>query len=294
MILQTLHSHTGEFMETADSETTQIIDLSALRDGSQRKPRKERVDLYEVSADNMAGDSIPGLIRHHNEDNFACCAKPDGHLSLAITADGIGGGEFGEIASFLCVSNMIREWRKFSAKYQDTVWETAQSFLTGSLERTNSLVYQYSCEKGVHMGTTVAAILFADRYAVIANAGDSRVYRLRNNELEMLSTDHTPVAEALSRGEISLEEARRSPFRHTITRAIGVEETLVPQIRIVDHFPGDSYLLCTDGLTIHVPDEEIRQEMEACYDPVQCVDHLLRRALRGGAHDNVTIISIFA
>lgn len=281
-------------METPDDEITQAIDLAALRGEIPRKPKRERIDLYEVSAENISAESLPGLIRKHNEDSFACCTKPDGHLSLAVVADGIGGSEKGEVASSSCVALLIREWRKFSSRYTDTTWENAQEFLSQTLFDANDLIYKDSIKKKIPMGTTVAAIQFADRYAVIANAGDSRVYRLRDHELQQLSTDHTPVAEALTRGEITEQEAMQSPFRHAITRAIGVTEFTSPQFCIVDHQPGDCYLLCSDGLTLHVSDEEIRQDMDACYDPVQCVDHLIKKAYRGGAHDNVTIISIFA
>lgn len=281
-------------MEIPDNETTQAIDLAALRGGVGRKPKKERFDLYAVTSDSMMGDTMPGLVRTNNEDSFICCTKPDGHLSLAVVADGIGGGDYGEIASSASTAAMIREWRKFAKKYVDTTWENAQEFLLHAIAEANSQVYRISLERDIRMGTTVAAIQFADRYAVIANAGDSRVYRLRNHELEMLSTDHTQVAEAVQRGEISLNDAVKSPNRHTITRALGVVEFMAPQIRVVDHKPGDCYLVCSDGLTIHVTDDEIRQEMDSCYDPTQCVDHLMRRTLQAGAHDNVTIISIFA
>jgi protein phosphatase len=158
----------------------------------------------------------------------------------------------------------------------------------------NSLVYKAALQKNIQMGTTIAAIQFADRYAVIANAGDSRVYRLRDEQLELLSTDHTPAAEAFARGEMTWEEAQISPLRNRITRAIGVAEFAVPQLRVVDHKPGDCYLLCSDGLTAHVSDSEILQEMASCCDPHQCVDHLMKRTLCGGATDNTTIISIFA
>ena len=280
-------------MENPDDEITQAIDLAALRGEPARKPKRKKFDLYEIHTDSMAADSLPGLVRKNNEDCYACCTKPDGHLSLTIIADGIGGSEKGEVASSACVSSMIKAWRKFSSQFEDTTWENAQEFLVHAVIDANELIYKASLQDKIPMGTTIAAIQFADRYAIIANAGDSRVYRLRNHELEQLSTDHTPVAEALFKGEISKNEAINSPMRHTITRAIGVTEFAAPQIRVVDHQPGDCYLLCSDGLTLHVPDEEIKQEMDACYDPVQCVDHLIKKTLLRGAHDNVTIISIF-
>ena len=226
-------------MEIPDNEITQARDLAALRDESIRKPKRKKFDLYEVTADTMAGDTMSGLIRRHNEDAFACCAKPDGYLSLAVIADGIGGRKQGEVASSACVATMIKAWRKFSSKYTDTTWENAQDFLIHAVMDANDLVYKTSLQKNVQMGTTIAAVQFADRYAVIANAGDSRVYRLRDHQLELLSTDHTPAAEAFARGEMTWEEAQVSPLRNRITRAIGVSEFAVPQLRVVDHKPGD-------------------------------------------------------
>ena len=281
-------------MEIRDNEATQIIDLAALRGEAPRKPKKEKIDLYEVTPDNMFGDTIPGLVRPNNEDCFACCARPDGHLSMAVVADGIGGGDCGEIASAACVAGLVRAWRKFSAKYKDVTWENAQKFLADSIEEVGAGIYRDSLKRQIRMGTTVAALLFADRYAIVANAGDSRVYRLRDKQLEQISTDHTVVAEALAKGKIKQEQVESCPFRHAITRAAGLAETVNPQIRIVDHLPGDGYLLCSDGLTLHVPDSEIRKEMDSCYDPVECVEHLIKTTLRAGAHDNVTIISVFA
>ena len=102
------------------------------------------------------------------------------------------------------------------------------------------------------------------------------------------------MEEALSRGEISPNEAEISPLRHTITRAVGVAEYANAQILVTDHQPGDCYLLCSDGLTTHVDDLEIGREMDICYDPEQCVSHLVKAALRGGGHDNITVISVFA
>ena len=281
-------------MDIRDSETTQVIDLAALRGDVPRKPKKEKVDLYEVTSDNMFGDTIPGLVKPQNEDCFACCTKADGHLSMAVVADGIGGGDCGEVASADCIAGLVCAWRKFTAKYPDTTWENAQKFLADSIEEVNSRIYEDSIKRRISMGTTVAALLFADRYAVIANAGDSRVYRLRDKQLELLSTDHTVVAEALANGTIKPELAAVSPLRHVITRAVGIVEAANPQIRVVDHRPGDSFLLCSDGLTLHVPDPEIQREMDSCYDPVECVEHLLKATLRAGAQDNVTVISVFA
>ena len=277
-----------------DSDKTQVIDLAALRGEPPRKPKREKLDLYEVTPDNMFGDTIPGLVRPNNEDSFACCSRPDGHLSMAVVADGISGSDGGELASTACIAGMVRSWRSFTAKYQDTTWENAQRFLSDTIRNVNSAICRDAAKRNVTMGTTVAALLFADRYAVIANAGDSCVYRLRDHQLELLSTEHTVAAEALIKGEITPEQLETFPFRHTITRAVGVSEKEKPQIRVTDHQPGDGYLLCSDGLTLHVPDEEIRREMDSCYEPRECVEHLIRTTLRGGARDNVTIISVFA
>lgn len=281
-------------MDNPESEITQVIDLAALREEAAARQKQIRLDLYEVLAESMAGDTHPGLVRKHNEDCFACCTKPDGHLSFAVVADGVGGSDDGEIASSACIAFLIQAWRKFSSTYTDTTWENAQEFLVHAIMDANETVYKIALEKDTLMGTTLAAILFADRYVLVANAGDSRVYRLRNHTLEQLSTDHTAIAEALARGEISEQEAADSPYRHTITRAIGAGEFIVPQICVTDHLPGDCFLICSDGLTSHLSDEEIAFEMDSCYDPVQCVDHLMKQTLKKGAFDNLTIISVFA
>ena len=145
-------------MDIPDSETTQAIDLAALRGEYPRKPKREKFDLYEVSADNVYADSLIGLVRQNNEDCYACCTKKDGHLSMLAVADGIGGSDSGELASSICIAALVRAWRAFTKKYQDTTWEDAQNFLMNAIDTANEIVYRESLLRNNQMGTTVAVL----------------------------------------------------------------------------------------------------------------------------------------
>lgn len=139
------------------------------------------------------------------------------------------------------------------------------------------------------MGTTLSVMWRADRYMYIAHVGDSRIYRLRENKLEQITEDHSLVGEFVRAGLITKEEARVHPRRNIITRALGTEGDNTPDLLAADYFPTDRFLLCTDGLTGMVSDDEIERVLLE-NDIEDAADQLLAMALDAGGNDNVTLI----
>lgn len=255
-----------------------------------------KVDLYAVNADDIACDSHPGFVRAENEDSFLYCTRADGHGSLAAVADGVGGQMKGAEASRFCLSLLLREWGAFLHKESSPDPETVRTFLAEAAERINRAVFQRAIDQKLpeHMCTTLALVMFAGKSAVLLHAGDSRIYRLREDRMERLTRDHTFVNDLVSAGLLNGEEAESHPYSHVLSRSIGASETLEPDVQICDHQPGDRFLLCSDGLTCHVSDSEIQNALASSYEPSQTVRILMDLALQRGGRDNITIVCVFA
>jgi serine/threonine protein phosphatase PrpC len=142
------------------------------------------------------------------------------------------------------------------------------------------------------MGTTVAAVLITHNTATIAHAGDSRVYLLRNGSVELLTNDHSVVAEQVRAGAIPQEMAPRSPYQNYLTRALGPSEEVQPDVREISVHDGDLFLLTTDGLTGPVSEEEIRDIVDKCLNLTDACLLLVDQAKRNGSTDNITCVLV--
>jgi protein phosphatase len=143
------------------------------------------------------------------------------------------------------------------------------------------------------MGTTLSALLIAGNFAVTAHVGDSRIYRLREDRLVQLTTDHNFVQEMIAEGDLAPEAAATHPLRGMLTRAVGTQAPLEEvESRILDAAPGDRFLLCSDGLHAMVSSDEIAATLISGIDPKQAAEGLLDAALRNGGRDNITVITI--
>jgi serine/threonine protein phosphatase PrpC len=220
-----------------------------------------------------------GLRREHNEDTYYA----DAELGLWLVADGMGGHEYGEVASALARDTVVRE-----------ISEGAQ--LAQAVQRADEEIIHHSSKKAeaLPMGTTIAAIRMRDNDYEICWVGDSRIY-MWNGELKQLSQDHSYVQELIQQGAITHEQARTHPHRNVVTQALGVTDPQSLRVETIRGTlaPGMQILLCSDGLTEEVDDKDIaavlaRQELSA----QECVDHLILAALDGGGSDNVTVILI--
>ena len=219
-----------------------------------------------------------GLVRGHNEDNFAAISP------LFVVADGMGGHEAGEVASAIAVETML------SAIPQ----KTDPQALSQAVVDANLAVIQAAADgRGKPgMGTTLtAATIFGDEL-VIAQVGDSRAYLLHDGALQRLTRDHSLVAELVHQGRITEEEARYHPQRSVITRALGSDPGMHPDIYSLNLSRGDKLMLCSDGLYSMVDDEQIAEVMRRESNPQACCDALVNDAISAGGLDNVTVIVV--
>ena len=219
-----------------------------------------------------------GLRRELNEDTYYA----DGVLGLWLVADGIGGHEFGEVASALARDAVVREVRA-GRNLTDAIRSADEDIIRQSRRRADSLP----------MGTTVVALRVSENNRFeLAWVGDSRAY-LWNGQLRQLSSDHSYVQELIDQGAITPEQARSHPHRNVVTQALGVTdpeslkvETISGELR-----PGFQILLCSDGLTEEVDDAAIAALLaQTDLSAQECVDLLVSSALDGGGSDNVTVV----
>jgi protein phosphatase len=233
-----------------------------------------------------------GRVRENNEDKHEFYLTEDeGELatrgSVFVVCDGMGGHEAGQIASEVAIKTFLEAYRSHPAEDPGVA---AAAGVAGANRYVNYLAKINVNRKG--MGTTLSSLMIIQDQAVIAHVGDSRVYLLRNGMLKQVTTDHTWVEETVAQGILSREEAEVHPYRHMITRAVGVEEALQCDVFIEQLEAGDRFVLCSDGLTNHVTDEGIREALGGSGHPCAIAIDLVNRALADGGSDNVTAVVV--
>lgn len=241
----------------------------------------------------MAGQTDTGRAREHNEDAISW----DLERGLALLADGMGGHNAGDVASRMTLESLNATLlpaldKPLRLRPNKGVSKHA-TLLRRAVNRANTAVFDYASAnpecKG--MGTTVVAALFYADKVVVAHVGDSRLYRLRGNELSQITQDHSLVQELLAKGAISEEEAEDNPYSHVITRAVGIRGRLTAEVQELDAAPGDVYLLCSDGLTDLVADAQIGETLLAAGGNWQrAAQHLIDLANQLGGHDNISVV----
>jgi protein phosphatase len=242
----------------------------------------------------MASCSDTGQVRSHNEDSVLANAP----LGLAVLADGMGGYNAGEVASGMATAVLGSELEHaYASRAPETVAEDGQPYarevLSGVIARTNTAIYQAAQSQPQYagMGTTLVAVQFYDDRLTVAHIGDSRLYRLRGEELTQLTRDHSLLQEQIDGGIITREQARFSQNKNLVTRALGVEPAVATELNDYDVLPGDIYLLCSDGLNDMVEDEEIALTLAALAANLPlCATQLVQMANDNGGRDNVSVI----
>ena len=236
------------------------------------------------------GKTDVGLLRSNNEDNLFL----DELHGLFIVADGMGGHAAGEIASEIAIEVVREQLEPQLAEQAST--EQWQSLLADAINAANLSIAQAGAENKAWsgMGTTLTILLIDNRQAFLAHVGDSRLYRWRNQQLEQLSNDHTLVADQLRRGIINEQEACQSNLGNVLLQAVGISEELeICQDNLVVQ-ADDCFLLCSDGLTGMLADEEISAILTDNCLPVQACEELITAALAAGGKDNVTAVLVTA
>ena len=217
-----------------------------------------------------------GCLRDHNEDSLVVTPP------LFAVADGMGGHAAGEVASEIAV----RVLSELAPEHPDG------EALGRAIEEANRAVIQAAREgRGRQgMGTTMTAAMLEGERLVIAQVGDSRAYLLHQGKLQQLTRDHSLMTDMIEAGQLTPEEARTHPQRSVITRALGSDAHLHPDIYEINVETGDRLLICSDGLSGMIFDDQIENTLRRVQDPQRCASQLVNEAIAAGGHDNVTVI----
>lgn len=237
------------------------------------------------------GLSDQGCVRKQNQDAYHI-EQLDRNTQLCIVCDGMGGAKSGNIASSLAVDVFVQEVKRswMASMDQDKI----DQMLRSAVKLANFTVFDQAqqFEEFDGMGTTLVAVLIRSRHATVVNVGDSRAYKVDADGIRQLTKDHSLVQMMVERGELTPELARTYPGKNLITRAIGTEPMVMCDIFHLELSKGDFLLLCSDGLSNMMDEQEILFEVAHGVNKQYCCQRLLDIAKNRGAPDNVTSILI--
>ncbi len=244
----------------------------------------------------IATATDPGMVRSHNEDSIAA----DVEIGLAVLADGMGGYNAGEVASGIAVAMLTTEMKQALEGKQPYAIDGADEPLAARLIKENSAkanaaIYQTAQSQPQYagMGTTLVAALFYDNRMTVGHIGDSRLYRLRNDGFEQVTRDHSLLQEQIDGGMISKEQARFSQNKNLVTRAVGIDPEVETEVHTYPVEAGDIYLLCSDGLSDMVADEDIHAALGSLQANLPlAAKQLVQLANDSGGRDNVSVILV--
>lgn len=245
----------------------------------------------------IVGQTHPGMVRSHNEDSITF----DVDHGLAVLADGMGGYNAGEVASGIAVSVVASEVRhrlesaRPEQKESGSEDEVGVAVLRDNVKKANLSIYNAAQSQPQYagMGTTIVAGLFYDDRVAVAHVGDSRLYRLRGETFETVTRDHSLLQEQIDSGVISKELARLSKNKNLVTRAVGIDADVQPEVHVYDVEVGDIYLFCSDGLNDMVEDEDIGATLQMLQGNLAlAANQLIEQANDNGGRDNVSVILV--
>ena len=237
------------------------------------------------------GLTDPGMVRSQNQDHYAIVKLGRDQL-LAIICDGVGGARSGNIASQMAVEVFVEEVKRTTRANMKP--DRIDNMLEQALEMANEAVYEQSqlSEEYRGMGTTLVAAFFQKDQLTVANVGDSRAYLFNKDGVKSITTDHSLVELMVQRGEITREAAKFHPGKNLITRAVGTEAKVSCDLYHLKLNKGDSVLLCSDGLSNVMSDQEILFEVIHGVNKNDCCQRLMNIANYRGSPDNVTVALI--
>lgn len=227
-----------------------------------------------------------GRVRARNEDALAVLAD----WGWLVLSDGMGGYRGGDVASRLAVDVVTECSLRLGGTAREV--SSALAVLERAIQEANTLILRTAADQSelTGMGATLVAAIFLPGRVVVGHVGDSRLYRLRRGELLQLTRDHTLLQEQLERGIITREGARLSPVRGMLTRALGVDDVVQPDLASYPALPGDAYLMCSDGVTDMISDVELAEIMGGSPDIHAAADHVVVLANERGGRDNISLI----
>jgi PPM family protein phosphatase len=239
----------------------------------------------------------PGRVRDHNED----CVESRPEIGLFVLADGMGGYNAGEVASGMATSliadGMQAAWTDavVARLSREEAKSQSERLIREQIGRANGAIFTTSQNNPecAGMGTTLVVCLFHDDFVTVAHIGDSRLYRLRGDTMEQVTRDHSLLQEQLDSGLITPEEAKQSQNKNLVTRALGIDPAVDTEIHVHETQAEDIYLLCSDGLSDMVDDEEIRLTLITLKsNPGLTVQQLVQAANDNGGRDNISAMLI--
>jgi len=244
----------------------------------------------------FAGDTNIGRKRDHNEDSIAL---PETGERLAIVCDGMGGHASGEVASRLAVELVVDHFTE-TGKQQILTWpykvdrdlrKDINRMVTGVM-LANLEIWERSQREARFkgMGTTCVALYFLDDHLIIGHVGDSRCYRMRGTELTQMTEDHSLINDYIRMKRVTPEEAENWPHKNVIVRALGMKESVQVDVLTEKPHVGDTYLLCSDGLTGMIKDDQIQHILMTERDLDRAVDRLITAANEEGGVDNISVV----
>jgi PPM family protein phosphatase len=249
----------------------------------QKKEKKRRGDKMKA-----VFMTDRGKVRLHNEDNGGIFMNPHGQR-LAIVADGMGGHRAGDVASEMTIQHLKVLWETSALIHTA---EEAEQWLQESVLQVNQEIFQHSlnnteCEG---MGTTIVASICTNLFATVVNIGDSRCYLLNETGFKQLTEDHSLVNELVRSGQISKEDAEHHPRKNVLLRALGTEESVEMDIKTIIYEEGDVLLLCSDGLSNKVSQEEMESILTDNNMSLEDkATEFIKRANQYGGEDNITL-----
>lgn len=244
----------------------------------------------------IVSQTNPGMVRSHNEDSVAS----DANCGLVVLADGMGGYNAGEVASGIAVSVLASEIRHgledaSPEDVDESGRELGQALLLDNVKKANLSIFHAAQSQPQYagMGTTVVGALFYDDRVAVVHVGDSRLYRLRNDGFEAVTRDHSLLQEQIDSGLISKEDARQSRNKNLVTRAVGIDAEVEPELHVHEVQTGDIYLLCSDGLNDMVDDDDIGSTLQMLQNNLPlAATQLIQMANDNGGRDNVSVILV--
>jgi serine/threonine protein phosphatase PrpC len=239
----------------------------------------------------------PGMVRSHNEDSIA--VDPD--IGLAVLADGMGGYNAGEVASGIAVAMLTTEMKQGLQEHEPHKTANAggepmaAALIRENSAKANAAIYQTAKSQPQYagMGTTLVVALFFDNRMAVGHIGDSRLYRLRGEGFTQVTRDHSLLQEQIDSGMLTKEQARYSQNKNLVTRAVGIDPEVETEIHTYDVEQGDIYLLCSDGLSDMVTDEDIQATLDAMRANLPlAAQQLVQLANDCGGRDNISVILV--
>ncbi|MNZ78153.1 Serine/threonine phosphatase stp [compost metagenome] len=239
----------------------------------------------------IANRSDIGRVRQVNEDQSWVGQLANG-VTLAIVADGMGGHQAGDVASQKAV-DAFRTMLEQSAAKADLSLQEGKMLIRQAISQANEVVHELASrhERYYNMGTTIVAALVKQQNAIIGHVGDSRAYKISEGNITQLTADHTLVNELVKSGQLSTEEALHHPRRNVLTRAVGTEAQIDIDVQTVEWSESDTLVLCSDGLSNMVSDEQILETVTMKELDLEAkAERLVQLALHAGGDDNITVV----